>query len=1228
REYTEANAMNTALYPGTIGYFLEVLMRPVIPDSALPHLREFFSNYVTARGALPAIRVGDQPYGMLLTSNIGQWADINSFYNGLGNVLKRLQSKWDALAATKAIHVGMSGDPNEILLQVLAQQAGSVAFAQRLGHMIDFSYVVKNIDSNDLRNQMLVQQEAIYKLLQELGYNPQRANDIFPWAASLHFYGNERLKTIQPIKLIDGRTPSEMRFLEKIEAIEANYIEWLSTVKSIDDLESHNMKGVTPPRYLLYLLLRHGLLQMLQNKVETFYKNKNILAWRGAFAKSLFNFKPDIPDLTSWELLRGKPSEINPNIFTIQQPLGNYFLNLPSESEEAAGIAEIRSALQELSKLSTGRLARYLSEHLDLCTYRLDAWQSGLFGRRLQQKRMQHPNGLYVGAFGWLENLKRAALNDVTSSVPDKLKPQNGTPVYRQSDNAGFVHTPSLNHATATGLLLAGYQNHADSAQPETFAINLSSERIRRAMFVYEGIKNGQSIEALLGYQFERGLHDLTSASAANLNQYILAFREKFPIETHVIPQRGSADVQESITAYAVVNGLKLMDASDALVSSIVPNAGHFNLIKDQIKKLADTLDATSDMLMAESAYQVTQGNFERTAAVLNAIKKAELPTDVQVIDTPRTSYLSFINRVSIHYPINVPIRAGLGWSAAIAARALMEPGLNQWLGAVIGNPMNIFCKVVSLNENQLESKEALIKLSDLSIHPIDLIYLVGPDLNAGLPELESRIAKFYRTQNRIERAAAVKIYFNPPLTNPDHKTFAQVIPLLRHLRLLVTTARPANAKDFQSSAKPNANSNATNIQADRQYGWDVTDLRRRVIDVLDKMEIDFEEFVREAPNNILPKSEENPQNFRQLFERYTERGNDDTLFSVLELDADAIWRINKFLEEASLYGIQLAFPDYMAVFTTIRKIDLLRKAATTWKTMKEKIASTKAKLSQADAETDHSQKINILIEAAKQVVGEEYRVIPRFKYSNPEEISKTLQDKGNELLSYIRNIQKTDNKLAVEAWLQSLARVRPEMDRMERVRMIGEALDGMEISFQAAQIPHRSHDSWLSVEFPETYAPNGTPEPFQISDETIALAIHGTQAVRTNDLQSALIVDEWTESIPNKNEITGIAFNYDQPNSSPPNALLLAVEPTGSAHWDWDVVLGILKDTLQRAKTRAVEPDHIAQDSVLRYLLPMTVASFDFHDANISMDYMVVDDSFINSVSPQHELYKIWLGD
>src|SRR5258707_5698391 len=134
---------------------------------------------------------------------------------------------------------------------------------------------------------------------------------------------------------------------------------------------------------------------------------------------------------------------------------------------------------------------------------------------------------------------------------------------YEFADNEGFVHAPSLNHASAAAILRSGYVSHADQGNPDVMAINLSSERVRRALFILGGMRNGQTLEALLGYQFERGLHDRASADDAlkTLNLYIYDFRDKFPCEQHPIQQQGSSDAPtESLPAANVVNGVTLAE--------------------------------------------------------------------------------------------------------------------------------------------------------------------------------------------------------------------------------------------------------------------------------------------------------------------------------------------------------------------------------------------------------------------------------------------------------------------------------------------------------------------------------------------------------------------------------------------------------------------------------------------------------------------------------------------
>ena len=60
----------------------------------------------------------------------------------------------------------------------------------------------------------------------------------------------------------------------------------------------------------------------------------------------------------------------------------------------------------------------------------------------------------------------------------------------------------------AAAVLRNGYISNASPANRQTMAVNLTSERVRLGLSLLEGIRGGQSLGALLGYQFERGLHD------------------------------------------------------------------------------------------------------------------------------------------------------------------------------------------------------------------------------------------------------------------------------------------------------------------------------------------------------------------------------------------------------------------------------------------------------------------------------------------------------------------------------------------------------------------------------------------------------------------------------------------------------------------------------------------------------------------------------------------------
>ena len=176
-------------------------------------------------------------------------------------------------------------------------------------------------------------------------------------------------------------------------------------------------------------------------------------------------------------------------------------------------------ALQALATAPTARLERAFAEHVDCVSYRLDAWKTGLAATRLAELRAAADpggppgeHGIYLGAFGWLEDVRPRAQADtpvrLEGPLAEVFQRVNDAPLERDPANAGYIHAPSLNQAAAAAILNNAYRVNATPANPDAMAVNLSSSRVRQALAILEGIRNGQTLGALLGYGFERGLHN------------------------------------------------------------------------------------------------------------------------------------------------------------------------------------------------------------------------------------------------------------------------------------------------------------------------------------------------------------------------------------------------------------------------------------------------------------------------------------------------------------------------------------------------------------------------------------------------------------------------------------------------------------------------------------------------------------------------------------------------
>jgi hypothetical protein len=74
------------------------------------------------------------------------------------------------------------------------------------------------------------------------------------------------------------------------------------------------------------------------------------------------------------------------------------------------------------------------------------------------------------------------------------------------------------------------------------------------------------------------------------------------------------------------------------------------------------------------------------------------------------------------------------------------------------------------------------------------------------------------------------------------------------------------------------------------------------------------------------------------------------------------------------------------------------------------------------------------------------------------------------------------------------------------------------------------------------------------------------------------VLIDEWVEVVPNAVETTGLVFQYDQPDSAPPQAILLAVPPDPNTQWSVWSLQQVLLETLDLARMRAVDLDSLGE--------------------------------------------------
>jgi hypothetical protein len=1278
--------MNKSMWNSTMGYYMEEVMDSIFTLDNIRRTQDYFTNYVSGRGWLPALRIGTQPYGILPTTAFSRFkaypneeippvkasdfANMNSsslnqilqtrFDIRLKWLLNTIREQWMGIVKQEQLKID-DFDPSETtaqehFMQLLGLQAtsieqyfryntntahrrstdptigSSVNFTEDaiygpynmqtlFGQLVDNGYFIDDSYYEDLNRIKRSKTMSDAKFNEIVALSRIKESRIF----RLRYHDNFGQLTGPFVSEYDGdflKSEKGLTFIDMLLKSEPHLL-W-------DASHFHNFYSNS----LFYMFLRQSLALSYRDValdllMEDHAINENTRRRAGAKGNYLIP-GPSENDIifTKWDylfrtageltdIMRKSPFKSFPldknweqtslinNTIDSQNTIADYLYNLPQDDSKRAKLTELKGYFMELKEIPVNKLERMFAEHLDLCTYRFDAWQLGLANKRLEKMRAEGnaDKGIYLGAFGILEDLVPGGERDAVN-VPDALKENDNKLVYKDKDNEGFIHTPSINHALTAAILRSGYiANKKTGDLNNPMAVNLTSKRVRMALKLMQGIHNGQETGALLGYQFERGLHENYLQQNIELDQFIYDLRKKFPL----VPDADSeSDINQNDeqSTMNVVNGLKMLDAvrdkigENALMgeqslyelelqhsgslktplglpASISSNQLH--AIFKEIDEMANAFDALGDLLMSESVYHIAQGNHVRSAAVFAALSEGRTPKEVQIINTPRSGHI-LTQRLILQLEAvsgtglsdaDVQAKAQYWQNIGFTPRSLAEPSLNKWLGEMIGDPTTIRCYAEYTQDATTHTQ--LIRLSDLSLQAIDIIYTMSSAADDSSDALNKLLAYYVRTENNLPVGTEISIHFkdrNDQLIGPsetlsaDIKTFNEVLPLFSSLFETISKGRFTAADDYLIPGD--------NIPSDMNlHQLDVDEIKSRAtlalqnfVQIKDKLKAVF---VTKGLNINNP----------------AEIGG--AIYSTAEINT-----MRDNLLATARFGIPNAQPDAAIETSAEAGAMLAKQAVAIIKVMEEKAKLSQSLLDNQDDLTDQS-KVERFTELAKNLFGSSFVMIPHFSLRNRQHIHQILSLNKDEGL-----LRNTD-EYAMDAWVEGIAKVRTKVNKLEMVNTMAEIFDNDFPEYTPIQLPFETvetadgetvNDYWLGMEYPADYEPE---------NDKLSLVVLNTEALHA-DVAGAkccgLLIDEWIEVIPEREETSGIAFNYDQPDAEPPQSMLLVVPPVETGKWKWDDLVYSILDTMDLYKARLVEPEQIDK-SIFTQVLPAVMGEF-----------------------------------
>jgi len=1108
--------MNVALWQASWGYYLGNMVgfeSTGFTPEGLAWARDHFVSHVRAAGAFPAVRTGRQPYGVLPVTSLDLWkpgagAEVTLSRDAfLKDLLIGVRDKFWRSKLDQVARVGQRQappDPDADLADVMRSEAFSGAYRARSLFGRHYLQHLRAFIGEDLQAMGFIAAEDAISggALQRLAvpWRPRIAGATF---AELSF----ALKSA----LVQGGEVSPWKPLEP------DYIAALLAEPRVDALIAARpaADATAASTSLLQTLLRHALLREIAEA-----------AARVAAGAPLGNVSPLLRDAELNDLVGGSglsqtfKRQLETKVAaitgdrTIREVIEDALrgISVPAAAAELAALADLRASLKGLQGRDSETLQLLMQGTLDLASHRLDAWITSFAAKRLAALRAQNAIGLRAGGYGWVENLHPMPSS---AMVPVTPPPGESAPLAAPADDTGFIHAPSATHAAAAALLRNAHLGAAGITSADSpFAIELSSRRARESARLIDGTRQGQPLGALLGYRFERSLHDL------GLDRFIAPLRNLAPLTARRLEATNLP--VEKIAANNVVDGLALSakwhDSQSEVTNAlqpVSPTANEVASLRREFDGLADAIDGLSDALTAEVAYQMARGNTARTAATLVAITQGDAPApELEVARIPRSG-TAVTHRVLLLW-------CGPTGAAGASPMARAEPALNAWAGKLLGDFAHVRCTFERTGEGGEVLESRALSLSELPLAPLDLVYGV-PATGSALPaeatssDVEARI---------VDLAQRARLGFAPGSTwRLQHArptdlaigelTLFDALEQARAARRVLATARGATPQDLSVPSRT-----ATSA-------LDLEELEARVVGA--------ETALRGAHDALAPLAPP---------------------ASAASADAlrTAILRLGDF-------GFTFTVPIVPSGDDPAARAALSQQAGGLLAECGKRVDRITAVRGEPAA-SDPRSRLAQLCERMRAVFGGSFVVLPRFTCDAAT---------GGELRSALAGSKALQggDELAVHTWFARYSRVRDPVARFASCLTGAEVLGaGERLALEVAQLPFDNQDRWVGLPAAADKA---------IPAGKLSLVVHAVAPVDFAQPLRGLWIDEWTEIVPSREETTAITFQCNPPDACAPQAVLLAVPPVPGDDWTVATLHRVLVETLDLAKLRAVDSDALA---------------------------------------------------